>query len=993
MDTVTDIQDELTGEAGFAGRPGDDDESTAGPAPDQLSDLYNSRHNANSSQWEETLKHVIPAIVSIRFISVRNFDTEHQRASQASGFIVDKTRGIVLTNRHVVQPGPILAEAILNESKEEIQLIPIYRDPVHDFGFFQFDVSKVKYMKIVEIPLAPEQARVGIDVRVVGNDSGERLSILSGTLARLDRKAPFYGTGRFNDWNTFYYQAASMTSGGSSGSPVINAEGNAIALNAGGATLSASSFFLPLDRVVRVLRLLQSGEPITRGTIQTIFKFTPYDEVKRLGLDASTEREIREKFPEGTGMLTVSQVVPKGPADSRLEAGDILLELNGNPVISFVPVEAVLDDSVGKTITLTVQRGAERKEIKVDVQDLHSITPSRYVEVGGGVLNDLSYQVARSFMVPVGGVYVAGPGYMLHLAGINRRCVITSLNNQGTPTLDKFVEIMSGLKDNERVPIRYFHLSDINKQKLALVQIDRRWHPLNMATRNDQTGLWDYVNLPPCNDVAEYSPHTASHIRLDEGLGPGRKVVPALVHVEFHLPFRIDGVIHQVHSGIGLVVDVAKGLIIVDRHTVPTSVGDILLTFANSIIIPGKLVYLHQIYNFGVVQYDTSLLGETFVQEAVISDKTLNQGDSVYLVALTKSYQPVVRKTVVTNVRQFFVNEPIPPAYRAANVEGIELENPVSQGGVLTDAEGRVQALYAAHTKHAAKGRNDFHLGLPIELALPIIDRLKRGESPVIRGLEVELTYAQIAHARILGLSDDWVRRIEGSHLSRRNVLVVRRLTSGTAAASVLKEGDLILAVNDEPATRFLDILGNVDAESLNLTILREGREEKVNVPLSLLESHGTDRIVGWSGAIFQMPHKAVYQQLKEVPAGVMCSVVYDGSPSQLYNLHPLTWVTEVNSRVVTSLDTFLAAVSEIPSGDFARLRIVTFNRFVKVITIRINRHYFGTWEIRRQTDSALEQSDAMQGVSVPEADGRPVPQQQQHQQRKQSEWIFTNFQ
>lgn len=33
--------------------------------------------------------------------------------------------------------------------------------------FFQFDVSSVKYMKIVEIPLAPEQARVGIDIRVV----------------------------------------------------------------------------------------------------------------------------------------------------------------------------------------------------------------------------------------------------------------------------------------------------------------------------------------------------------------------------------------------------------------------------------------------------------------------------------------------------------------------------------------------------------------------------------------------------------------------------------------------------------------------------------------------------------------------------------------------------------------------------------------------------------------------------------------------------------
>ena len=61
------------------------------------------------------------------------------------------------------------------------------------------------------------------------------------------------------------------------------------------------------------------------------------------------------------------------------------------------------------------------------------------------------------------------------------------------------------------------------------------------------------------------------------------------------------------------------------------------------------------------------------------------------------------------------------------------------------------------------------------------------------------------------------------------------------------------------------------------------------------MDTSGTERIVGWSGAIFQMPHRAVYQQLKNVPKGVLCSVVYDGSPSQLFQLHPLSFVTEVS--------------------------------------------------------------------------------------------------
>lgn len=67
----------------------------------------------------------------------------------------------------MVSPGPIVASAILT-NYEEIDLIPVYRDPVHDFGFMQFDPSKVKFMDLQEIPLSPKRAKVGLDIRVVG---------------------------------------------------------------------------------------------------------------------------------------------------------------------------------------------------------------------------------------------------------------------------------------------------------------------------------------------------------------------------------------------------------------------------------------------------------------------------------------------------------------------------------------------------------------------------------------------------------------------------------------------------------------------------------------------------------------------------------------------------------------------------------------------------------------------------------------------------------
>jgi hypothetical protein len=70
---------------------------------------------------------------------------------------------------------------------------------------------------------------------------------------------------------------------------------------------------------------------------------------------------------------------------------------------------------------------------------------------------------------------------------------------------------------------------------------------------------------------------------------------------------------------LGVVVDAARGLVVVDRNTVPVAVGDVLVTVAASIEIPAKIVFLHPIHNFAVIQYNVEAIGDTPMRSAALS--------------------------------------------------------------------------------------------------------------------------------------------------------------------------------------------------------------------------------------------------------------------------------------------------------------------------------------------------------------------------------------
>jgi len=484
----------------------------------------------SASQWHKVLPTIINAIVSIESLHLRPFDTEDAGRYTASGFVVDKSRGVILSNRHVVNPSPTETCAVF-QNYEKVDLQPLYYDPVHDFGFFRYDPSKIQFAEVEEIELFPQGAKVGTKIKICGNDADEKLSILGGTLSRLDRQAPHYGNNKYNDFNTFYYQAASGTSSGSSGSPVLDIRGRAIALNAGGKDDAASSFYFPLDRVVRALKLIQQGLPVPRGTLQVEFRHSSYDELQNLGLPTQVERECRLKSESKTGLLTVDKVLPEGPGyNSGLQEGDILLECfqetSGRRYIeNFVSLWEVIDECVGKHVQLTLYRGKQRITIDVEIQDLHSITPTRFIDTGRSIIHDLSYQLARLYNLPCSGVYVADPRWFDR----HENFLLIQMDGNPITSLTSFIDTLRSLYDNKPVRYRYLELGN-SQPKSDIFNVDFHFGPIYLYTRQP-FGCWERQILLATPPVA---PETSTDVNRNDSWANHN-----LVMVEWYTPLSI----------------------------------------------------------------------------------------------------------------------------------------------------------------------------------------------------------------------------------------------------------------------------------------------------------------------------------------------------------------------------------------------------------------------------------------------------------------------
>jgi serine protease Do/serine protease DegQ len=289
-----------------------------------------------------------------RFFNIPDRQAREEQ-SAGSGVIVDRARGYVLTNNHVIDKAQEIVVTLKDRRSLKAQLVGT--DPGTDIAVLKIDAQDLAELKFGD----SEAMNVGDFVVAIGNPFGIGQTVTSGIVSALGRTG--LGIEGYED----FIQTDASINPGNSGGALVNLAGELIGINTaiiGPAGSSAGiGFAVPSNMARSVMQqIIRYGE-VRRGRVGVVTQDLTHELAQTLAAD-SVEGAV------------VVKIEPGSPAaKAGLKPRDIVTALNGKPVRGSADLRNRMGlVPVGEQVELRVQRDGRPLALRLRIAELYTAT-------------------------------------------------------------------------------------------------------------------------------------------------------------------------------------------------------------------------------------------------------------------------------------------------------------------------------------------------------------------------------------------------------------------------------------------------------------------------------------------------------------------------------------------------------------------------------------------------------------------------------------------